>query len=70
MEKVYKLLKETRARIYEKYSSRIRAYRDQDYKNHMTIYNAIKAGNAQTAAKTMADHLLDFEKRLRDEQSK
>ena len=32
--------------------------------------NAIKAGNAQMAAKAMADHLLDFEKRLRDEQNK
>jgi GntR family transcriptional regulator, transcriptional repressor for pyruvate dehydrogenase complex len=70
MEKVYKLLKETRTRIYVKYSSRIRVHRDQDYKNHMTIYNAIRAGNPQMAAQTMADHLLDFEKRLRDEQSK
>jgi GntR family transcriptional repressor for pyruvate dehydrogenase complex len=70
MEKLYKLLKETRARIYQKYSFKIRAYRDQDYKNHMTICNAIKAGDAQTAAQAMADHLLDFEKRLRDEHSK
>ena len=70
MEKIYKLLKETRARIYEKYSSHIRAFRDQDYKNHMIICNAIKAGDAQMAAKAMADHLLDFEKRLRDEQSR
>jgi GntR family transcriptional repressor for pyruvate dehydrogenase complex len=70
MEKLYKLLKETRARIYQKYSFKIRAYRDQDYKNHMTICNAIKEGDAQTAAKAMADHLLDFEKRLRDEHNK
>jgi len=70
MEKLYKLLKETRARIYKKYSSLYRAHRDQDYKNHETIYNAIKTGDAQRAAKAMADHLLDFEKRLRDEQSK
>jgi len=62
MEKLYKLLKETRARIYQKYSFKIRAYRDQDYKNHMTICSAIKAGDAQTAAKAMADHLLDFER--------
>jgi len=68
MGKVYKLLKETRARIYKKYSSRIRVYRDQDYKNHEIIYNAIKAGDAQMAAKAMSDHLLDFEKKLRDEQ--
>ena len=70
MKKVYKLLKETRDRIYEKYSSRIRAYRDQDYKNHETIYNAIKTGDAQMAAKAMADHLLEFEKKLRDEQNR
>jgi GntR family transcriptional regulator, transcriptional repressor for pyruvate dehydrogenase complex len=68
MEKVYKLLTETRAHIYKKYSSRIRAYRDQDYKNHETIYNAIKIGDAQMATKAMADHLLEFEKNLRNEQ--
>jgi GntR family transcriptional regulator, transcriptional repressor for pyruvate dehydrogenase complex len=70
MEKLYRLLKETRARIYQKFSYKIRAYREQDYKNHETIYHAIKAGDAQMAAKAMADHLLDFEKRLRDEQNR
>ncbi len=70
MEKLYDLLKETRARIYEKYSARIRSHREQDFRNHETIFNAIKARDAQAAAKAMADHLLDFEKRLRDEQGK
>jgi GntR family transcriptional regulator, transcriptional repressor for pyruvate dehydrogenase complex len=70
MEKLYRLLKETRARIYQKFSYKIRAYREQDYKNHETIYHAIKTGDAQRAAKAMADHLLDFEKRLRDEQNR
>ena len=69
MEKLYRLLKETRTRIYQKYSSKIRAYRDQDYKNHERIFKAIKAGNAQMAAKAMTDHLSDFEKRLKDEQN-
>ncbi len=70
MEKLYSLLRETRARIYQKYSARIRSYREQDFKNHEIIFKAIKAGDAQAAAKAMADHLLDFEKRLRDEQRK
>jgi GntR family transcriptional regulator, transcriptional repressor for pyruvate dehydrogenase complex len=68
MEKVYTLLSETRANIYKKYSSKIRAFRDQDYENHVTIYNAIKIGDALMATKAMGDHLLEFEKNLRNEQ--
>jgi len=70
MEKLYKLFRETRARIYRKYSARIRAYREKDYANHRTIYEAIKAGDAPKASKAMIAHLLDFEKRLREEQNK
>jgi GntR family transcriptional regulator, transcriptional repressor for pyruvate dehydrogenase complex len=70
MEKLYQLLKETRARIYQKYSFKIRAYREEDFKNHMIIYNAIKGGDALRASKAMAAHLVNFEKRLRDEQKK
>jgi GntR family transcriptional repressor for pyruvate dehydrogenase complex len=70
MQKLYKLFRETRARIYRKYSARIKTYREKDYENHRTIFQAIKAGNAQLASKAMIDHLLDFEKRLREDQNK
>lgn len=67
MEKLYKLLKETRARIMRKYSIPLHTYRYQDYKNHEKIYEAIKAGDATMAMQAMTDHLKDFEQRLKDE---
>ncbi len=67
MEKLYRLLKETRGRITRKYSSHLRAYRYQDYRNHQKIYEAIKAGDAAMAMQTMTDHLKDFEQRLKDD---
>jgi GntR family transcriptional repressor for pyruvate dehydrogenase complex len=68
MEKLYALLRETRTRIYQKYSLRIKAYRNQDYRYHEAIFDAIRKGNEERASKTMSDHLKNFEQRLKDEQ--
>ncbi|NWF57264.1 MAG: FadR family transcriptional regulator [Syntrophaceae bacterium] len=70
MENLYKLFKETRARIYRHFSARIKSYREQDYRNHERIFRAIQGGDANNATKAMVEHLLDFEKRLREEKNR
>jgi GntR family transcriptional repressor for pyruvate dehydrogenase complex len=69
VEKLYKLLSDTKTRVYRRYTSRIRSYRKQDYRNHEVIFHYIKAGDEQMAARAMVDHLVDFEKMLKDEET-
>jgi GntR family transcriptional repressor for pyruvate dehydrogenase complex len=64
MEKLYRLLIDTRKRVY-RYASETLSY--QDCRNHEVIFEHIKSGDEQMAMKAMTDHLLLFEQRLRDE---
>lgn len=67
MEKLYRLLQETRDHIYihaQKAIGRLQ----QDYDNHKTIFNRIKDGDAEGATKAMIDHLLLFERDLMSQQ--
>ncbi len=68
MEKIYRLLIDTRKRVY-RYASETLSYLDEDLRNHEGILEHIKSGDEQMAMKAMTDHLLLFEQRLRDEES-
>jgi GntR family transcriptional regulator, transcriptional repressor for pyruvate dehydrogenase complex len=61
MEKLYRLLRETRISIYHQYASTLALFQEQDYRNHELIFESIKAGDAQAATRAMMNHLLDFE---------
>jgi GntR family transcriptional repressor for pyruvate dehydrogenase complex len=63
MDKLYGLLQETRDRIYT-HGSHAQSRRNQDYHNHVEIFNLIRDGNAEGATKAMINHLIDFEKNL------
>lgn len=65
MEKLYRLLIDTRKRVY-RYASETLSY--QDCRNHEVIFEHIKSGDEQMAMEAMIDHLLLFEQRLRDEE--
>lgn len=70
MEKLYRLLKETRITVYHECASSLTLFQEKDYKNHRLIFDAIKAGNAQEATKAMMNHLLAFEEWLYRQQLK
>jgi GntR family transcriptional repressor for pyruvate dehydrogenase complex len=67
MEKLYRLLIDTRKRVY-RYASKTLSYLDEDYRNHEVIFEHIKSGDEQMAMKAMTEHLLVFEQRLKDEE--
>lgn len=69
MEKLYRLLIDTRKRVY-RYASETLSYIDEDLRNHEGIFEHIKSGNEQMAMKAMTDHLLVFEQRLKDEEKR
>ncbi len=69
MEKLYNLLKDTRGGI-NGYTSEATAFRDEDLRNHQVILDRIKEGDGVRATKAMIDHLMNFERRLQDEQQK
>lgn len=67
MEKLYRLLIDTRNRAY-RYASETLSYLDEDLRNHEEIFEHIKSGDEQLAMKAMTAHLLVFEQRLKDEE--
>ena len=60
MEKLYKLLEETRKKAAE-FQEDLKTYRHQDYLNHMKIFEAVKNRKPDEAVKAMIDHLQTFE---------
>jgi GntR family transcriptional repressor for pyruvate dehydrogenase complex len=70
MEKLYKLFKDTKSRVYRQYGLSNKSYRSQDCQNHELILNAIRARDAQMATKTMVNHLLEFQRKLKDGEEK
>ncbi len=70
MEKLYKLFKDTKSRVYRQYGLSNKSYRSQDCQNHELILNAIRARDAQMATKTMVNHLLEFQRKLKDGEGK
>ena len=67
MDKLYKLFKDTKSRVYQQYGLGDRSYRSRDCQNHELIFNAIKARDGNLATETMIDHLLEFQRKLKDE---
>lgn len=61
MEKIYKLLVETRNKN-QKYPSEL--YREKNFQQHAAIFEGIKEGNLQKATKAMAYHMRHIRKRL------
>jgi GntR family transcriptional regulator, transcriptional repressor for pyruvate dehydrogenase complex len=70
MKKLYKLFKDTKSRVYRQYGLSNKSYRSQDCQNHQLILNAIRARDGQMATKAMVDHLLEFQRKLKDGQEK
>lgn len=66
MEKVYKLLIDTR-NVVRRYSSDTYSYIVQDYHNHEVIFKHIKAGNAHLARKEMIEHMQILKQGLVDQ---
>ena len=66
MDKLYRLLEETRSRVSEN-GSTPSANRDEDFRNHKMIYKYIEAGDEHNASVAMVSHLLQFEKLLKSE---
>ena len=66
MDKLYRLLAETRLRVREN-GSTPPAKRDEDFRNHKMIYKYIEAGDEHNASVAMVSHLLQFEKLLKSE---
>jgi GntR family transcriptional repressor for pyruvate dehydrogenase complex len=48
--------------------SDLMSYLDEDLRHHEEIFERIKSGDEQMAIRTMTDHLLLFEQRLKDEE--
>jgi GntR family transcriptional repressor for pyruvate dehydrogenase complex len=67
MNKLYRLLIDTRKRVYRD-ASETPSYLDEDLRHHEEIFERIKSGDEQMAIRTMTDHLLLFEQRLKDEE--
>jgi DNA-binding GntR family transcriptional regulator len=67
MDKLYRLLIDTRKRVY-RHASETPSYLDEDLRHHEEIFERIKSGDEQMAIRTMTDHLLLFEQRLKDEE--
>jgi GntR family transcriptional repressor for pyruvate dehydrogenase complex len=61
MEKIYKLLIETRNKN-QKYPSEL--YREKNFQQHAAIFEGIKEGDDQKATKAMAYHMRHIRKRL------
>ena len=66
MDKLYRLLEETRLRVSEN-GSTPPANRDEDFRNHKMIYKYIEAGDEHSASVAMVSHLLQFERLLKSE---
>ena len=66
MEKIYRLLVDTRNSLY-RYTSEPSSYLIQDYESHKKIFKQIKDGEQQMAVKAMIDHMFPLEQRLKNE---
>jgi GntR family transcriptional regulator, transcriptional repressor for pyruvate dehydrogenase complex len=65
MEKIYRLLVNTRNELY-RYASEPSSYLIQDYESHEKIFKHIKAREQQMAGKAMIDHMWPLEQRLKN----